>query len=138
VVGDLAFLHDVGALLACPPPETPLVIVVADNAGGGIFDHLPIARHPTAFEPHFITRPRVDVETVGRGLPVAFESTPTVAALNEALRRSPDDRRHLGHPCPYRPRLRPGAATGRAPRRRVRAACTTLSTSSQPNQELSP
>jgi 2-succinyl-5-enolpyruvyl-6-hydroxy-3-cyclohexene-1-carboxylate synthase len=87
VVGDLAFLHDVGALLACPPPETPLVIVVADNAGGGIFDHLPIARHPTAFEPHFITRPRVDVETVGRGLPVAFESTPTVAALNEALRR---------------------------------------------------
>lgn len=87
VVGDLAFLHDVGALLSCPPPEIPLVIVVADNAGGGIFDHLPIARHPTAFEPHFITRPRAGVASVARGLPAAFESTPTIAALAEALAR---------------------------------------------------
>jgi 2-succinyl-5-enolpyruvyl-6-hydroxy-3-cyclohexene-1-carboxylate synthase len=39
LVGDLAFLHDVSALVG-EPSSVPLTVVVADNRGGGIFSFL--------------------------------------------------------------------------------------------------
>ncbi|MGA8725063.1 MAG: 2-succinyl-5-enolpyruvyl-6-hydroxy-3-cyclohexene-1-carboxylic-acid synthase [Acidimicrobiales bacterium] len=40
LVGDLAFLHDVTALVGAELPSLPLTVVVADNRGGGIFSFL--------------------------------------------------------------------------------------------------
>ncbi len=44
LVGDLAFLHDASALVRTAELEANLTVVVADNAGGGIFSFLPPAR----------------------------------------------------------------------------------------------
>ncbi len=41
VTGDLGLLHDLGGLAALREVETPVRIVVIDNAGGGIFHFLP-------------------------------------------------------------------------------------------------
>ncbi|MCB9730640.1 MAG: 2-succinyl-5-enolpyruvyl-6-hydroxy-3-cyclohexene-1-carboxylic-acid synthase [Deltaproteobacteria bacterium] len=87
LLGDLAFLHDLGALLVTPRPSAAVTVVIADNGGGGIFDHLPIARHPTAFEPHFVTPPCVDLGSVVSGLPVTSERADSTAALSAALAR---------------------------------------------------
>ena len=43
LVGDLAFLHDLGGLFTARRHALPLSIVLLDNDGGGIFSHLPIA-----------------------------------------------------------------------------------------------
>lgn len=43
IVGDIAFLHDVGGLLAAGRAGLNLTVVVIDNGGGGIFSFLPIA-----------------------------------------------------------------------------------------------
>jgi 2-succinyl-5-enolpyruvyl-6-hydroxy-3-cyclohexene-1-carboxylate synthase len=43
VVGDLSFLHDLGALVTARLMGVPLVVVVIDNDGGGIFSFLPQA-----------------------------------------------------------------------------------------------
>ncbi|MBX3185233.1 MAG: 2-succinyl-5-enolpyruvyl-6-hydroxy-3-cyclohexene-1-carboxylic-acid synthase [Polyangiaceae bacterium] len=43
LVGDLTFLHDVGALWSARDVRSPCVIVVIDNGGGRIFESLPIA-----------------------------------------------------------------------------------------------
>ena len=40
LVGDLAFLHDVSALVRAEGLTAPLTVVVADNGGGGIFSFL--------------------------------------------------------------------------------------------------
>lgn len=55
VTGDLAFLHDLGGLLAARHLKSPFVALVLNNDGGAIFSHLPVSRFPEIFEPYFGT-----------------------------------------------------------------------------------
>jgi 2-succinyl-5-enolpyruvyl-6-hydroxy-3-cyclohexene-1-carboxylate synthase len=70
LVGDLAFLHDVSALVGPTSERPPLTVVVADNGGGGIFSFLPQAARlgPEQFERLFGTPPGADTAAVARGL----------------------------------------------------------------------
>ena len=101
LLGDLAFLHDVSALVrpARPGPPAPATLVVVDNGGGGIFDFLPqaAALDPARFEQLFGTPQSPDVAEVaaGFGLAVADVGTPAEleAALEAAAARRPLGRR---------------------------------------------
>jgi 2-succinyl-5-enolpyruvyl-6-hydroxy-3-cyclohexene-1-carboxylate synthase len=71
VVGDLSFLHDSGALAMAARDRIPLLVVVVNNDGGGIFSYLPI--HDTlerttgaagAFERFFGTPHGADLERI--------------------------------------------------------------------------
>ncbi|HYP87894.1 MAG TPA: 2-succinyl-5-enolpyruvyl-6-hydroxy-3-cyclohexene-1-carboxylic-acid synthase [Polyangiaceae bacterium] len=42
LIGDVSLLHDLGALASARLVKTPLVLAVIDNAGGRIFDQLPV------------------------------------------------------------------------------------------------
>lgn len=55
VIGDLAFLHDLNSLAMTKDLKHPLVIVVLNNDGGGIFNLLPIAKNNPHFEKLFGT-----------------------------------------------------------------------------------
>lgn len=55
VVGDLSFLHDLNGLFAARYCEAPVVCVVVNNDGGGIFSHLPQATESEHFEALFGT-----------------------------------------------------------------------------------
>lgn len=55
VTGDLAFLHDSNGLLFAPRFRGRLTVLVINNAGGGIFEHLPVARFDPPFEEYFAT-----------------------------------------------------------------------------------
>jgi len=58
--GDLAFLHDGNALLLAAGFRGRLTVVVVNNAGGGIFNHLPVADSPH-FEALWGTEQRADI-----------------------------------------------------------------------------
>ncbi len=60
--GDLALLHDQNGLLAARelPDGASLTIVLINNDGGGIFEHLPIAQFDPPFERLFATPQGVD------------------------------------------------------------------------------
>ncbi len=55
VVGDLSFLHDLGALQIAARHAIPLLAIVINNDGGGIFSFLPQAELGDTFEPLFVT-----------------------------------------------------------------------------------
>ena len=61
LTGDLAFLHDANGLLLAPKFRGSLTVVVINNAGGGIFEHLPVAQFDPPFEEFFATPQSVDL-----------------------------------------------------------------------------
>ena len=66
LTGELALLHDIGGVLAASRAGAELTIVCANNAGGNIFDFLPLAEHGAGetFEKHVITPSGVDLANV--------------------------------------------------------------------------
>ncbi len=68
LLGDLAFLHDAGALVLAAHHRDPAVFVVIDNGGGGIFEFLGQATQldRERFELLFGTAQPVDIEAVCR------------------------------------------------------------------------
>ncbi len=60
LTGDLALLHDTNGFLLRPKFRGSLTVVLINNRGGGIFEHLPIAQFETAFEEYFATPQEAD------------------------------------------------------------------------------
>jgi 2-succinyl-5-enolpyruvyl-6-hydroxy-3-cyclohexene-1-carboxylate synthase len=60
LTGDLALLHDTNGFLLTPKLRGSLTIVLINNCGGGIFEHLPVAQFDPPFEEYFATPQAVD------------------------------------------------------------------------------
>lgn len=90
VVGDLALIHDAGGLLnagesARRSPALNLTIVVPDNQGGGIFERLPIAAHPTAFERCFLTPQSADFAGLAQAAGARYQRLDDAAEWGSAI-----------------------------------------------------
>lgn len=55
MIGDLATLHDLNSLALLPNAAHPVIMVVLNNHGGGIFSFLPVAVEEDVFETCFAT-----------------------------------------------------------------------------------
>ena len=92
LLGDLAFLHDIGALVWAAGGGVDVTIVVVDNGGGGIFEFLPQASSTAVgrerFELLFGTPQDVDVVAVARGFEARVVEVDTVRALTDEVRKS--------------------------------------------------
>jgi 2-succinyl-5-enolpyruvyl-6-hydroxy-3-cyclohexene-1-carboxylate synthase len=60
LTGDLALLHDANGFLLRPKLKGSLTVVLINNDGGGIFEHLPVARFNPPFEEYFATPQQAD------------------------------------------------------------------------------
>lgn len=62
LTGDLALLHDTNGFLLRGKLRGSLTVVLINNRGGGIFEHLPVAQFDPPFEEFFATPQEVDFE----------------------------------------------------------------------------
>ena len=85
LVGDVAFGHDVGGLLAVRRLGLSMTIVLLDNGGGGIFDHLPIAGAKDVYEEHVATPHGLDFEALARAYDLAYAQPGSASELESAL-----------------------------------------------------
>ncbi len=67
VIGDLAFYHDLNSLPLGKRHSIPLTIILVNNNGGGIFEHLPISRQKDIFEEFFYTPMNLNYKKIIRG-----------------------------------------------------------------------
>jgi 2-succinyl-5-enolpyruvyl-6-hydroxy-3-cyclohexene-1-carboxylate synthase len=122
LVGDLAFLHDVSALVRAGDLSAALTVVVADNQGGGIFSLLEQARllETEEFETLFGTPQVQDIAAVAAGFGWPVDDCP-VGDDHGAFEKVLDKRLAEGSMSVIRVRL-PGRDENVALHRRIDAA----------------
>ncbi|MBB4197371.1 2-succinyl-5-enolpyruvyl-6-hydroxy-3-cyclohexene-1-carboxylate synthase [Rhodoblastus sphagnicola] len=82
VLGDLAFLHDLNALALMRAQE--LTVLLLDNRGGGIFDHLAQAALPE-FERAWITPQAYDPAALAKAFGLRYIAAETTSAAVAAV-----------------------------------------------------
>ncbi|MGF1471070.1 MAG: 2-succinyl-5-enolpyruvyl-6-hydroxy-3-cyclohexene-1-carboxylic-acid synthase [Rubrobacteraceae bacterium] len=82
LIGDLALLHDLNSLALLG--GLPVVVVVLNNDGGGIFSFLPVARHEEFFEPYFGTPHGLEFESAAAMFGLEYEKPHSGAEFADA------------------------------------------------------
>ncbi|MEZ4362287.1 MAG: 2-succinyl-5-enolpyruvyl-6-hydroxy-3-cyclohexene-1-carboxylic-acid synthase [Kofleriaceae bacterium] len=88
LVGDVTFAHDAGSLALLAARPRPVVLVVIDNGGGRIFDHLPIGSaqlEPATYARYFTTAPGLDPVAIAHAFGVPARRADTAAGAREAI-----------------------------------------------------
>ena len=87
LIGDLAFLHDLNSLALVARSELPITIVLLNNNGGRIFEHLPVAEHTDVFERCFATpHGLMSFEPAAQQFGIAYRRVTAREAFAEAYR----------------------------------------------------
>jgi 2-succinyl-5-enolpyruvyl-6-hydroxy-3-cyclohexene-1-carboxylate synthase len=122
LIGDVAFAHDIGGLLAASRLGLALTIVLFDNGGGGIFDHLPIAAEQDVYEEHIATPTGLDFALAAELYGLDYAAPQSLDELRDLLvgALAERERSTLLH-------LRFERAAGVALHRRLAAAAAALS-----------
>jgi 2-succinyl-5-enolpyruvyl-6-hydroxy-3-cyclohexene-1-carboxylate synthase len=84
LIGDLALLHDLNSLAMLR--DVPVVVIVLNNDGGGIFSFLPVAKHEEFFEPYFGTPQGVGFEPAAEMFGLQYERPGTTEEFVEVYR----------------------------------------------------
>jgi 2-succinyl-5-enolpyruvyl-6-hydroxy-3-cyclohexene-1-carboxylate synthase len=85
--GDLTFLHDSNALLSAYGHAGDLTVVVINNQGGGIFNHLPVAKETRHFEQLWGTPQAADLGKLCAAHGVRHDLAETWTGLARLLER---------------------------------------------------
>jgi 2-succinyl-5-enolpyruvyl-6-hydroxy-3-cyclohexene-1-carboxylate synthase len=88
LIGDVSFFHDLGGLAVAAQLAQPLALVVLDNGGGRIFEHLPLAKllgeRPELAR--FWTTPQsFDLRHAAALFELAYEAPETAEAVTRAV-----------------------------------------------------
>lgn len=89
VTGDLALLHDTNGFLSAQKFKGSLTIVLINNNGGGIFEHLPVAQFNPPFEEFFATPQNIDFRKLCATYGVAHVTVKSVAHLASLVTKLP-------------------------------------------------
>ena len=88
LIGDLALLHDLNSLAMLPNCAHPVMVVVINNNGGGIFDHLPISQFGELYEKFFVSPHGLKFEFAARQFGLDYSHANTIAELRTQYRHA--------------------------------------------------
>ncbi|NTW54403.1 MAG: 2-succinyl-5-enolpyruvyl-6-hydroxy-3-cyclohexene-1-carboxylate synthase, partial [Chlorobaculum sp.] len=77
LIGDISFLHDLNALCLLGHPWNPLIVIVLNNHGGGIFSFLPIAAQTDRLDECFATPQNFSIESAACTFGLGYECPET-------------------------------------------------------------
>ena len=92
LIGDIALFHDQNGLLWSREDDVPVVFVLADNDGGGIFHSLPISAHEPEFTRFFATPHGLDLGHAAAMHHIDFRTVPVSEVGEETARALADGR----------------------------------------------
>ena len=81
LVGDLAFLHDLSSLAFIRNAPHPMVLVVINNNGGGIFEFLPVKQEDDVFETFFGTPHNLHLDSAAKMFEIEYDRPDNMEAF---------------------------------------------------------
>ncbi|HDZ11226.1 MAG TPA: 2-succinyl-5-enolpyruvyl-6-hydroxy-3-cyclohexene-1-carboxylic-acid synthase [Bacteroidetes bacterium] len=94
LTGDLAFLHDLNALSTLRFISQPVLIVLINNQGGGIFSFLPIAEFKDVFEEYFAAPHPFTFEKVSEMFGIDYYSPKNPEAFSQIYDKARGSQKH--------------------------------------------
>lgn len=88
LIGDQALLHDLNSLAMLSRIRYPVTVVVLNNGGGGIFDHLPVSEHKSIFEKHFVNAHNLRFEDIARQFGLDYSGPSSIDEFMRVFRQS--------------------------------------------------
>lgn len=85
LIGDQAVLHDLNSLAILRYVDFPVTVVILNNGGGGIFDHLPIREHKGVFEEYFVAARSFRFDSVAGQFDLPYLAPDSMAEFANAL-----------------------------------------------------
>ncbi len=87
-IGDLAFLHDIGGLLAASRNKLDLTIIVINNEGGGIFSFLPVSQYSkeAGFDTFFTTPHGLSLQSAAEMYGLEYQKIESLSLVGPSLR----------------------------------------------------
>ena len=89
LTGDLSLLHDTNGFLLRPRLRGSLTVVLINNRGGGIFEHLPVAEFDPPFEEYFATPQEADFAKLCAAYGVEYVAVNDWAQFTELVKTLP-------------------------------------------------
>ncbi len=86
-LGDLSALHDLNSLALCQEATHPLILIISNNHGGGIFSFLPIAQQEDVFERFFGTPHAWSFEKAAELFGLEYQAPASLADWRQAYRQ---------------------------------------------------
>lgn len=89
LIGDLTLLHDVGSLAMLRKTKNPVILIVINNGGGGIFSFLPIAQREckSAFEEFIVCTHEHQFSAAAELFGLPYFCPENTSALKKCLNR---------------------------------------------------
>ena len=86
ILGDLATLHDINSLALVHQRKKPIILLIINNQGGGIFSFLPIAQtEKEIFDTHFAAQHPYTFKEAASQFNIPYENPQTKSSLEESL-----------------------------------------------------
>lgn len=77
ITGDLAFYYDINSLLLAKQYDIPLITILINNNGGGIFRFLPISEHKEVFTKYFLTPTHISYKDIVQAFGIDYKELKT-------------------------------------------------------------
>ena len=85
ILGDLSFYHDMNSLLLAKRLEVNILIVILNNFGGKIFEHLPIAEEADVFEQYFYAPHEMQFEKAASQFDLDYHKATSTSEIKKHL-----------------------------------------------------
>ena len=86
LIGDMTALHDLNSLALLKKIKTPLILLIVNNKGGGIFSFLPIAQQEDVMDSYFTNAHTLEFEKAAALFEVPYYCAEDNKALKEHLK----------------------------------------------------
>jgi 2-succinyl-5-enolpyruvyl-6-hydroxy-3-cyclohexene-1-carboxylate synthase len=88
ITGDLAFYYDLNALLIAEKYSIPLIIILINNNGGGIFNSLPVSQYPDFLKEYFTTPHNLNFEKLTKAFGINYSKVMKWSDFKDSMQRA--------------------------------------------------